>query len=232
MVDLDNAVIARLKKGENVFEVFVDCDKAMAFREGKVGLSEALVAEEIFSDAKQGERASEHVMQQVFGTTNPLEIAEKIIKEGEVQLTAEYKNKIREQKRKQIIQIIHRNGINPQTGLPHPPQRIELAMDEAKVNIDEFGSAEEQVPSILSRIKEIIPIKFEIREIAVKIPPKYAAQAFGHVKKLGKVLRDDWQSDGSLVLVLEIPAGTQETLENELSKLTHGEIELKILNKR
>jgi len=71
-----------------------------------------------------------------------------------------------------------------------------------------------------------------MREIALKIPAQFAGPAYGPVKKYGKILKDDWQTDGSLILVLELPAGMQESLENEMNKLTHGEIELKILNRR
>jgi len=233
MVDIDKAIIARLEKAGEVFEILVDCDLAMNFKAGKdVSLNDVLASEDIYSDAKQAEHASEHVMQKVFGTEDTTKIAEEILKKGEVQLTAEYKNKLREQKRKKIVNIINHNGVDPKTGNPHPAQRIELAMDEAKVKIDEFKSAEEQVQTILHQINAIIPIKFEVRELSIKIPAQFAGPAYGPVKKFGKILRDDWQSDGSLIMVLEIPAGMQEDLEDELNRLTHGEIEFRVLNRR
>lgn len=230
MVDVNKAVIARLKKEQDVFEILVDCDKALEFRAGKsIGLDDVLATNQIYKDVKKGERASDHEIERIFGTSDIREVAKRIIKEGEIQLTAEHRNKIREEKKKRIINIIHRNAVDPKTGLPHPPQRIENAMNEAKVHIDEHKSAEEQVESILSQIRAIIPIKFELREIEIVVPSQYGSQSYHILKKYGKLLKDNWQNDGSLMVVMEIPSGIQEDLFSELNKLTHGEIESKIL---
>lgn len=229
MVDVDRAVIARLKKEGNVFEILVDCDKALEYRGGKnVSLNDVVATDDIFKDVKKGEKASENVLKSIFKTEDPMQIAAIIIKEGEIQLTASHRDKIREEKRKRIVEIIHRNAIDSKTGLPHPPQRIENAMNEAKIYIDEHKGAEEQVDDVLKKIRAIIPIKFETREIAVRIPDKYAGQSYSVLKRY-KLLRDEWQNDGSLVAVVEIPAGIQDEFFNQLNKITHGEVETKIL---
>ena len=43
---------------------------------------------------------------------------------------------MQEEKRLMVIATITREAINPQTKLPHPARRIEIAMEEAKVRID------------------------------------------------------------------------------------------------
>ena len=160
MVNVDKAVIARLKKGENNFEILVDCENALDFRRGKeVSLDDVLATDDIFKDVKKGEKASD--LEKSFGTEDVRKISEKIIKEGEVQLTAEYKSKIREEKKRRIVSLIARGCINPDTNTPHPPQRIENALEEAKVKIDEFKSAEEQVDVIIKQLRPIIPISVE-----------------------------------------------------------------------
>lgn len=232
MVDVNKAVTARMKAGGNVFEVLVDCDKAVLFREGKCSIDGILAADMVFKDAKKGERASEHELKKDFKTDNVFEIAEIIIKKGELQLTADYRNKLREEKRKRIIELIHRNAINPQNNLPHPSDRISRALDDAKVHIDEFKKAEEQVQDIITKLRPILPIKLELREISVKIPAQYAVRCYGVLKNFGTLKKDDWQNDGSLLAIIELPGGLQEEFENELNKLTKGEIETKILSKR
>lgn len=232
MVDINKAVIARMRIDGNNFEILVDCDKAVAFRGGKGDIENVLAAEMIFKDAKKGERAPEHDLKKSFKTDNVFEVASAIIKKGELQLTAEYRNKLREEKRKRIIELIHRNSINPQNNLPHPGDRIARALDEAKVHIDEFKKAEEQVQDVITKLRPILPIKFEVREISVKVPAQYAAKCYNILKNFGTLKRDDWQNDGSLLAVIELPAGLQEEFENELNKLTKGEIETKILSKR
>lgn len=229
MVDVDRAVIARLKRDGNIFEVLVDCDKALEFKAKKsLALSDVVATDDIFKDVKKGEKASETILQSVFGTKDVEAIATIIIHDGEVQLTAAHRAKVQEEKRKKIVGIIHRNAIDSKTGLPHPPQRIERAMEEAHVHIDEHKGAEEQVEDVLKKIRAIIPIKFETREIAVKIPPKYAGIAFPLLKRY-KVLRDEWLADGSLAAIVELPAGIQDEFFSQMNKATHGEVESKIL---
>jgi ribosome maturation protein SDO1 len=231
MVNIDEAVIARLKKEGETFEVLVDCDKALEFRAGNAPLADALATTEIFKDVKKAEHASENEMQELFHTSDPHEVAAIIIKEGDIQLTTEHKNKLREEKRKQIVNLIHRNTVDSKTGFPHPPQRIESAMDEVKVKVDEVRSAEEQMHDVISSLRELLPIKMEKREIAIKVPAQHAGKAYGSLKALGRFLKDEWLSDGSLVLVIEIPAGIQEEVENTANKLAQGEAEIKVLKK-
>jgi ribosome maturation protein SDO1 len=229
MVDVDRAVIARLRKEGQVFEILVDCDAALEYKKGKaIGLDRIVATDDIFSDVKKGDRVSTTLLQRVFGTTDAMKIADIIIKQGDVQMTAKHRAQERDEKRKRIINLIHRNAVDSKTGLPHPPQRIERAMEEAGVHIDDSKGAEEQVEEVLKKLRLIIPIKFEKREIAVKIPAQYAGQSFGTLKKY-KLLKDEWQNDGSLLAVVEIPAGLQEDFFGELNKISHGEVESKII---
>src|SRR3989344_9337892 len=121
----------------------------------KIPIKEFVITLDIFKDVKKGEKANEHDIKKLFGTDNKNEVIKKIIKDGEVQLTKEYRDKLREEKRLKIINLIHRNSINPTNNLPHPAQRIEAAMEEAKVKIDEFKKAEDQVKEIVDKIKVI-----------------------------------------------------------------------------
>lgn len=229
MVTVEKAVIARLKKQGHTFEILVDCDKALDYKTGKPTTPDTFTAAaDIFKDVKKGEKASEHLLQQTFNTTDPYTIAGIIVKHGEVQLTQEHRNKIREEKKKRIITIIHRNAIDSKTGLPHPPQRIERAMEEAKVHIDDNKTAEEQLDHVLKQIRAIIPIKFETRHIAVKIPPTYAGLGLTTLKKY-TLLKDEWQNDGSLIAIVEIPAGITDEFYDHMNKVTHGEVETKII---
>lgn len=229
MVDVNKAIIVRLVREGKPFEVLVDCEKAVEFRHGKAQLDDVLATEAIYENSKQGKHASEHDMQRIFKTSEPRKVAEIIIKEAKIELTADYQKKLREQKRKQIINLIHVNAVDPKNNLPHPAQRIENAMEEAKVRIDEHKSAEEQVQEIVSKIRSILPIKYEIRKIQIKIPAQYTGKAFSILKQFGKLLKDEYKNDGSLVAIIELPAGMQESLFDKLNNLTHGNIESEIM---
>jgi len=233
MVSVDEAVVSRYRREGKVFEILVDCEKAMMLREGKdVDLDDVVVTRDIFTDIKKGTHVPDKDMQAIFGTTDKTEICKFIIMHGEVQLTAEYQRKLRDEKRKQIIALIHRSAIDVRTGLPLPPQRIENAMAEAKVNIDTFKSAESQSQDVIKKLREILPIKYEIREIAVKIPSQYGGRSFSLLKQFGRILRDEWQNNGDLVAVVELPAGLTQDFFDELNKITHGNVETKILTKK
>lgn len=233
MANIDKAVVAKLRKESKVYEILVDSKNASDFRNGKnVSINDAVVVEEIFYDAKKGIRASEHELESIFGTTDKLEICKIIIKEGIVPSTAEIMRNEAEMKRKQIVAMIHRNVIDPNTGKPHPPQRIDNAMNEAKVRIDESKSAEQQIQDVINQIRKILPIKYEVREVSVKILSQYAGKAFPVLKRFGKVLSESWQNDGSLVATIEIPAGLQEDLEIALNNLAKGTVEMRIIKTR
>lgn len=230
MVTVEEAVIARLKTHGQNFEVLVDCKNAIAIREHKqVDMKDVLAAMKIFSDAKKGLEASENAMKQIFQTADPEEVAKQIIKKGTIQLTSEYRDSLRENKRKQIINLIHRNGVDPTTHAPHPINRIENALEEAKFHFDEFTSVEEQLQEALKKLKPIIPIRFEVKEIEVKIGPQYAAKAYATVKKYGTILREEWQNNGYYVAVIEMPGGMETEFYEKINEICHGEVEAKVL---
>lgn len=230
MVRLEDAVIARLSSHETTFEVLVDPELALALKSGQaVDIRNVLAVDKIFKDAKKGTTASEEMMQKAFGVLDTFKIAEQIIRKGEVQVTTEQRRKMREERLKQVVTLISKRAINPQTGLPHPPARIEDALAKAKIHIDEFKSAEEQFPAIVKMLLPILPLKFEVRKIAVKIPASYTGKANRLVRGFATVKQEQWLSDGSWSVVVEVPAGIQREFFDKLNELTRGEVETKVL---
>jgi len=232
MVRLEDAIIARYEHGGHRFEILVDPNIIDEVKSGKVeNVVDYMVIDEIFKDAHKGDRASEELIKEVFGTTDVNQVAKEIIKKGQVQLTTEQRRKMLEEKKKRIIAEIARNAINPQTGAPHPPQRIELAMEEAKVHIDPLKSVEEQVPLVLKALRPIIPIRFEKVKIAVKVSGDMYGKIYGDLSKSGTIIQEEWQKDGSWIGVVEIPAGIQGEFLDMLNKKTHGNVQTKILRR-
>jgi len=229
MVSLDKAVIARYKHGKKLFEVLVDPEKVDSVRSGsEVDMEGVLAVESVFEDASKGEKATESDLRKVFSTTDVSEIAMKIIKEGEVQLTTEQRRRRVEEKRRLVIDRIARISINPQTNTPHPPSRIEIALKEAKVHVDPFKSVDELVNEALKQIRAIIPIKIEENEIAVKIPPAYTGRVY-ELKKKYRVVKEGWQDDGSFIALLRVPAGMKDEVLSFLGAITRGEVETRIV---
>ncbi|MEM1742573.1 MAG: ribosome assembly factor SBDS, partial [Nitrososphaerota archaeon] len=110
--------IARIEKRGANFEILVDPDKALKYKLGEnIPISKIVIYEEVYKDSKKGSRASEEELKKAFGTTEFLKIAEIILREGTVQITAEQRRKLIEDKKKQIIDYISKNAIDPRTNL-------------------------------------------------------------------------------------------------------------------
>ena len=219
---MSKTVIAKYSVNGDEFEIFVDSDSAYAYMTGKsTNPMAALQVEEIFEDANKGKRQSKEKIRKAFNTEDMAKIVEVILKKGNVPVTTEQRNKLLEDKRKQIISIISRNSIDPRTNAPHPVQRIENAMQEAKVTIDPFKSANEQLDAIIKKLNVILPLKFATLKLEVILPPDSANRCYGLMKQYG-LKSEEWQGDGSLKAILEFPAGLQSEFYEKLNNMTRG----------
>ncbi|MEM2907348.1 MAG: ribosome assembly factor SBDS [Candidatus Odinarchaeota archaeon] len=227
-VEFGNLVIARYEKGGDSFEILVEPNKAYEFRRGgNVSLEEILEGFIIFEDLKHGKKASPESMERAFGTKDPLVIAEKILKEGSLQLTSEQRKKMIDEKKKRIIAIIAKNCVNPQTKLPHPPQRIERGIEEAKISIDPWKNPEEQAKDIVKKLQEIMPIRMELTSFEIVIPATFSGKAYNMVSQYGNIVKEEWGPDGSWNGVVEVPGGMQTTFIDALNKATKGTVIIK-----
>ncbi len=214
------------------FEILVDPNLALQFKKGaKIDMNSILAYPVIYKDIKSTEVVAETDLQKAFGTKDVFKIAEKIVKEGELQLTTEQRREMVEQKRTQIAAIISKRGINPQTNTPHPMQRILNVMNQSGLNIDPFIDAEFQVDKIVKEIKKSIPLKFQKVLLEFKLPPQFAGKVYSILKTGGSVQKEQWLNDGSLQVDLEILAGVQDELFDKISSVTHGDFESKILKR-
>ena len=222
--------IVRHQTGGEKFEILVDPDKGLKFKKGEIGeVANVMMADFIFTDAKKGEKASSDKLEKIYETSDPFEVAKIMFEKGTFQLNAQQRKEIVEQKLKQIINIISKTYVDPKTKLPHPPVRIENALEDAKISIDPFIEAEEQVQEIVQALRSILPMSSESIQIALKIPAEYTGKSYGTVKNYGTIKREEWQANGSWVAVVEIPAAMQLELLDILGKETQGNVQSKIV---
>ncbi|OGJ12889.1 rRNA metabolism protein [Candidatus Pacearchaeota archaeon RBG_19FT_COMBO_34_9] len=212
--------IARIKAKGKPFEIMVDLDNALKFKKGASSWIEA-EGDRIFSDIKKGFAASEKDLNEAFGTTDVSEIAKKIVKDGEVLVTQEHRDEERENKIKQVVDILSRNTINPQTGNPHTPDRIKKALEEAHVNIKNTP-IDSQIKEIMEEISKILPIKIETKRIKVTIPAIHTGKAYSIISQYKE--EENWLNDGSLEATVSIPAGIIMDFYDKLNSATHGSV--------
>jgi len=215
-------VVRYVRAGEK-FEVLVDPDKAFEFKMGKeIPIDEVIAMDVVYTDSKKGFRASREALMKAFGTDDVRKAIEIILKKGELLLTAEQRKKLIEEKKRQIITFISRHCVDPRTKLPHPPTRIEQALEEIGFPIDPFRDAEEQAREVIERLKAVLPISMEVFIVRAIIPPQHVGRCYGVVKNYGKILKEEWGTDGSWKVELEMPAGLYGPFLEKMGELTKG----------
>ena len=65
--------------------------------------------------------------------------------------------------------------------------------------------------------------------ISVKIPAEFTGRAYGMARNFGALEREDWQSDGSWIGIIKLPAGMQTDFYDKLNDVTKGNVSTKIL---
>ncbi|MFX1391424.1 MAG: ribosome assembly factor SBDS [Promethearchaeota archaeon] len=255
-IDLGGFIVGRIENSGRIFEMLMDPEKAWEakkyireeinkrLKEGQeksrftveeilndrnINLEMIFETFTVFEDLRRGRKATVGDMEAVFDTSEGMAIAAHILLDGEIHWTQAQREEEKQKKLKQIITIISKNAINPQNKKPHPYQRIEKAIEEANVKIDLMRSAEEQVDDVVKSIRAVIPIRIEQVEMAIKIPTAFTAKGYNIVAQYVQIKKEEWQSDGSWVAVVSLPAGLQMELIDKLNKLTHGRVQTKIM---
>ncbi|DAC64936.1 TPA: ribosome assembly factor SBDS [Candidatus Thalassarchaeaceae archaeon] len=222
MVSLDDAVIARLEKGGNRYEILVDPDLVAEWKVNpeQVSFEDMLATDEVWSDVKAGDRPTSDALENIFGTTDLHSCVERILIDGSIQLTTAQRKQMVDDKRKQIIHAIATTATDPKTRGPHPPTRIENALSEARFSVDPFLSVERQVQDAVDAIRALIPLQFVTVRLAFRIQGK----DYGGVHQLlrDSIQKEEWLSDGSWVCVVECPGGMKSDLISRVAKRSSG----------
>ncbi len=210
------------KHGEK-FELLVDPKLSYEYKIGqKKDLNNVVVSEEVFKDVHKGERQTASNIKKVFGTEDIHQIIAIMFREGDLQITTDQKRKLVEEKRVKIINLINKICVDPKTKAPHPIQRIESAMEHAKVHIDAFKSPEEQAEKIIEMLREIIPISTQKAKLTITIPVTHVTKAYPYLKQFS-YNNEEWNSNGDLTCTVEMSAGMTGEFYDKLNRLTSGQ---------
>ena len=220
MVSLDDSVLARLEKGGKRYELLVDPEMVDDFKNDpeSIQLDDFLAMDEVFHDARGGERPAEDAIMKVFGTLEILEITKIILDKGSIQLTTNQRKAIVEKTRQKIVHHIHSQSIDPKKKSPHPITRIEIALEESRYSVDPFKKLETQIQEAIDKLRPILPLSFETVRLAFKIP----GSGYGGAQRLLRNyhVKDGWLEDGSWACVVEIPAGMKGEIIGQIMKVS------------
>jgi len=219
----DKFTIVRYSAGNDKFEILVKPDPALEYKLGKkMDISNIMISDEIYSDANKGTRCSSEKLMKHFKTTDQLEIAKQIMDKGDLNLNTDQRRKMIEEKKRQIVEYINKNFVDPKSHMPHPISRINAVLDEARVAIDPFKRLDDQLKNIVEPLRKIIPLKSEILELTVTVPAQFSGQSFSVFKTIGDIKSEQWLSDGSLQVILSINAGLKSSFLVRIGTATKG----------
>jgi len=219
----DKFTIVRYSTGNDKFEILVKPDSALEYKLGKkMDISNIMISDEIYLDVNKGTRCSSEKLMKHFKTTDQLEIAKQIMDKGDLNMNTEQRRKMIEEKKRQIVEYINKNFVDPKSHMPHPVSRINAVLDEARVAIDPFKRLDDQLKNIIESLRKIIPLKSEILELTVTVPSQFSGQSFSVFKTIGEIKSEQWLSDGSLQVILSINAGMKSSFLDRIGTATKG----------
>ena len=226
---VDVTVVRYSFEGEK-FEILVKPDPALDYKLGKKkDVSAVLVSDEIYTDSGKGTKPGNEKLLKAFKTEDLAEIAEIILQKGDLNLTTDQRRKMIEEKRKQVVEFIAKTYVDPKSHLPHPPIRVEQAMKDARVSIDPQKSVDEQVLDIVEKLRSIIALKSESLQLEIIIPAQFASQSYAVLKSVGTLKSEEWQNNGSLKAILEIPAAARPNVIDRLGSITKGSASVEVI---
>lgn len=231
MVNVDDAFEVKYKfAGEN-FEVLVDFDKLQEFKKNSDNISvyDVLADTKIFKDQKKGEVASENFLSEKFKDKSVEEILKIILIKGECQIPTAYLNKLRGEKKLQVVNYIAENAVNPQTKSKYTSTMISSQIDRLKYNFDPNRDFINQAEEVLKDLKKVMPISMEKMIISLSIPGEFCGAFYGPFRKYGKIIKEYYDDLGNLKIHIEIMESMQDTVLNYISKNSNNQGEYQVL---
>ncbi|MFN2433918.1 MAG: ribosome assembly factor SBDS [Nitrososphaeraceae archaeon] len=220
---VDKFTIVRLSAGNEKFEILVKPDPALEYKLGKkMDISNIMISDEIYSDANKGTRSSTEKLMKQFKTTDQLEIAKQIMAKGDLNMNTDQRRKMIEEKKRQIVEYINKNFVDPKTHTPHPISRINAVVDEARLAIDPFKRLDDQIKNFIEPLRKVLPLKSEVLELTVTVPAQFSGQSFSVFRSIGEIKSEQWLSDGSLQVVLNLNAGIKSSFLDRIGTATKG----------
>ncbi|MCG3222837.1 MAG: ribosome assembly factor SBDS, partial [Candidatus Heimdallarchaeota archaeon] len=206
-IDLKGKSIVRYEKHGRRYELLVNPEPAWLFIQGEeVEIDDVFEVYIVYENISRGVKATQDDLNVAFEGLTERETAIKILKEGKLQLTISQRNEIQKDKRIEIVNFIHIHCINPRENTPIPKDRIENAILDLGVNISYKDDVKSQALEVIDLLKPIMPIRLESVKLAVKIPPSYTGALYGFLISAGNLVQEEWLSDGSLAVVVNIPS--------------------------
>jgi len=225
MVKVDEAFEVRYKFAGEKFEVLVDFDKLNEFKKKpeEISVYDVLADSKIFKDQKKGDIVADSDLRKAFGDKSEKEILKQILIKGECQIPTAFLNKLREEKKKQVINYIVENSVNPTTKARYTPTMVESEINKLKFNFDPNLDFSHQAEEVLKMLKKVMPISMEKVIIEMEIPGMHCGNFYGSFRKFGKIMKEYFDNDGNLRMHIEVMESKIDDVCNFIKNNSNGE---------
>ena len=229
-VDIGENTIVRYKHGKLRYEIVVDPREALKWKQNKrdeVDQTELFTTRDIFHNITKGERPTDEDLLNSFGDMTNEEMLFTILEKGELLLTQDQRNELTAKRRKEIVDYIHRHTINPKNQQPHPKLRIENALLQAGISLQEKGKVADIVPEIIQQLQTLLPMRFESIKLEIRMPSQLAGSIFQQFYSYGELSAEEW-SGAFFSCQLLLPSGLLSDFTEFLNKRTKGKAQITI----
>lgn len=145
--------IVRYTSGKHKFEVIAKQGTVLKYRDGNLGFGNVLMVDRIFTNSTRGDIANPNDLNEVFGTEDIMKCCEEIVKNGDLQYTAQERKAFVDAKTNEIVYYINKNYIDPKTKLPHPADRISNCMKECHIRVDPNKDTRRQAEDAVKKMR-------------------------------------------------------------------------------
>lgn len=230
MVNVDDAFEVKYKKGGENFEVLVDFDKLNEFKKkpDEISVYDVLADTKIFRDQRKGDIASPANLNKIFGTDNEEKVIKEILLKGECQIPTAFLNKLREEKKMQVINYIAENAINPTTKSKYSNTMIGTEVDKLKINFKPDIDYLHQAKEVLDNLKKVMPITISKVVVTIKVGGQYCGNFYGPFRKYGKITKEFYDTEGNLHMHIEINESIVDDVINYIKKNSNNEAEYNV----
>jgi len=231
MVNVDEAFELKYKRNGESFEILVDFEKYKEFKKNpeKINIYDVLADDKIFKDQKKGEIASENLLKEIFNNKTIDEILTEILLKGDCQIPTAYLNKLRKEKKEQVINYIVENATNPQNKSKYTSSMISSEIDKLKFNFDPNINFISQAEDILKLLKKIMPISMDKIIVNIKIPGEFCGNFYGNFRKFGTIKKEYYDNSGNLVMHFEIMESLFDTITTNIKNNSNNQGEYYIM---
>lgn len=232
MVDVNKAFTVRYKKDNKELEILVDFDLLEDFKKdpNNKNIYDILADYKIYKDQKKGEIAPETFLKELFNNKDEETILKEIAINGECQIPTAYLNKLREEKKMQVINYISENSVNPANKSKYTRSMIEGEINKLKYNFNGNRDHVKQAEEVTQLLKKIMPISIEKIVIEINVPGMYCGAFYGPFRKYGNITKEYFDKDGNLRMHMETTHGLVDDVINYIKNKSNNEAEYFIRN--